>query len=99
MARKRLTVPQEGTQPTTMPTPIDNMINNNQQAPTQKRTRDVRSLMKDFFGNQSNQQSNKRTCTFSIDKEVFSKFKVDCAADMRPMSSVLEEFMRNYHNK
>ena len=77
MAKKTLTVPQNGTQPAVEdPAPVYNMINGPQK-----------------------KSSNKKPTSFNLDPEIFKQFKKDCIDKGMGMSSVIENFMIQFHNK
>lgn len=88
MARKKsLVVPQEGTQPSSIPTPIDNMLSGNNN--NQSRKTDIEATEK---------PATKRATSFNIDAELVRQFKAVCATQGRTMSSVLEEYIKSYVN-
>lgn len=97
--RKPLVVPQEGTQPASIPTPLDNLVSGGNTSSMQTDTSE--SGIQTSVGklDKKSKASVKRTCTFSIDNHIFSQFKARCAANMDSMSSVLESYMKEYINK
>lgn len=86
MARKKsLVVPQEGTQPSSIPTPIDNMLSGNSKKQSRKTSIEA-----------AEKPATKRATSFNIDTELVRQFKAVCATQGRTMSSVLEEFIKSY---
>lgn len=99
MARKKtLVVPKEGTQPATVPTPLDNLVSggNTPSMQTDTSESDIQTSVGKL--DKKSKASMKRTCTFSIDNQIFSQFKSKCAANMDSMSSVIESYMKIYIN-
>lgn len=75
--KKSITVPQNGTQPAKILSPIDNMIS----------------------GSYSKRETKKKPTSFSLDTELFNKFKAHCASKGESMSSIIEGFMLDFINK
>lgn len=82
MAKKTLSVPQAGTQPAKVPTPMENMINGvvtpQEKVPT---TSD------------NHPQQSKKAVNFLCDPELLLRFKLYCTRNGRTMTSVLENAM------
>ena len=79
MAKKTLTVPQNGTQPAIPDTsPCDKMIDDCKEKPQKKST-------------------IKKPTSFNLDPEIFKQFKKDCIDKGMGMSSVIEDFMIQFH--
>jgi len=82
MAKKKsLTVPQNGTQPAVIPSPIDNMLSGNSTI------------------GQTLKATAKRPTSFNIDPALLAQFKAQCATKGVSMSSVIENFMREFGSK
>lgn len=86
MARKKsLVVPQEGTQPSSIPAPIDNMLSGNSKRKSRKSEKVA-----------PKETAKKRATSFNIDTELIRQFKSVCATQGRTMSSVLEAYIKSY---
>lgn len=77
MAKKRLTVPQTGTQPAQQPTPVENMINGFIDEPRAA----------------APAASRKKAVNFLCDADLLLRFKLYCTRNGRTMTSVLESAM------
>ncbi|MCM1140770.1 MAG: hypothetical protein NC453_19545 [Muribaculum sp.] len=78
--KKTLTVPQDGTQPSSIPSPIDNMFSGNTPKVSAKADAPVK----------------KRPTSFNIDNTLIRQFKAVCATQGKTMSKVLEDFITTY---
>lgn len=81
MAKKTLSVPQAGTQPAKVPTPMENMING------------VVTPMEQPVAPEQQSQPAKKAVNFLCDPELLLKFKLYCTRHGRTMTSVLESAM------
>lgn len=85
MAKKRsLIVPQEGTQPSQIPSPIDNMISGNDTKASKKTDKT------------SDKPVKKTPTSFNIDNALIRQFKAVCATQGKTMSSVIEDYIKLY---
>lgn len=82
MAKKILSVPQAGTQPAKVPTPMENMINGIVAPMEQKSTIPEKQP-----------QQTKKAVNFLCDPELLLRFKLYCTRHGRTMTSVLESAM------
>lgn len=80
MAKKTLSVPQAGTQPAKVPTPMENMINGVVSSQEQQ-------------VNTPEKLQPKKAVNFLCDPELLLKFKLYCTRHGRTMTSVLESAM------
>lgn len=82
MAKKTLSVPQTGTQPAKVPTPMENMING------------VITPQEQYPANSDKQQQQpKKAVNFLCDPDLLLRFKLYCTRNGRTMTSVLENAM------
>lgn len=87
MAKKTLSVPQAGTQPAKVPTPMENMINGV-----------VAPLEQQPVVLEQQSQPAKKAVNFLCDPELLLKFKLYCTRHGRTMTSVLESAMTQILN-